>query len=294
MDASTFQTLYEKQDYATLVKQTAALSDLNMIRYHLIGLLGLGANQMVLTIMLAKFFLIQKALPIFLKIHYEILKIQRTFPEHAKLIAKYQDLPYISQEVEERISQIHILYSKPIHSQVKDVMTLFQEAYDKEDYDLLMDLIPQLKPIHLFSLKQTIKTLLTRPFPQRMKGMLVLALIDAKYDEVIAITKGEKTLSFNPIDTVNPFADGTFETYQETLDGFIKDPSIRHIAYSLLSTYILSMIPFEIDPEYYFFQGLMQLAYAYLKMPIPPFDGDESEQALITKKRQHLEKILKM
>ena len=294
MDHATFQNLYDRQDYATLVKQTAALSDLNMVRYHIIGLLGLGANQMVLTIMLAKFSLIQKALPIFLKIHYEILKTHRTFPEHAKLIEHYQNLPYISQEVEERVSQLQILYSKPANAQVKDTMTLFQEAYDQEDHEMLFDLIPQLKPIHLFTLKQTIKTLLTRPFPQRMKGMLVLALIDARYDEVIAITKGEKTLSFNPIDTVNPFNDETFASYQDTINSLTKDPSVRQVAYSLLSTYMLTMIPFEIDPEYYFFQGLISLAYSYLKMPPPPFDGDESEQTLIEKKRQHLEKILKM
>jgi hypothetical protein len=294
MDHATFQTLYDRQDYATLVKQTAALSDLNMVRYHIIGLLGLGANQMVLTIMLAKFSLIQKALPIFLKIHYEILKTHRTFPEHAKLMEQYQNLPYISQEVEERVSQIQILYSKPVNAQVKDTLTLFQEAYDQEDHEMLFDLIPQLKPIHLFTLKQTIKTLLMRPFPQRMKGMLVLALIDAKYDEVISITKGEKTLSFNPIDTVNPFQDEAFTSYQDTINSLTKDPSVRQVAYSLLSTYMLTMIPFEIDPEYYFFQGLISLAYAYLKMPPPPFDGDESEQALIEKKRQHLEKILKM
>ncbi len=85
MEEITLQTLYEQQDYETLVKRTASLSDLNMIRYHVIGLLGIGANQMVLRVMLAKFSLIQKALVIFLKIHYEILKNHRQFQEHALL-----------------------------------------------------------------------------------------------------------------------------------------------------------------------------------------------------------------
>lgn len=294
MNSNLYQQLYDNQDYEGLVKATAGLADLNMIRYHIIGLLGLGANQLVLKIMLAKFAIIQKALAVFLKIHYEILKTHREFPEHDLLLDRYETLPYLNQEVEERISQIRILFRKPPHTVVKDVYTLFIEAYQKEDHAMLVDLIPQLKPIHIFQAKETIKALLTRPFPQLAKGLLVLALIDFKYDEVIAITKGEKTLSFNPIDTVNPFADGTFETYQGQINDLIKDPSVRQVAYSLLSTYMIKMIPFEIDPEYYFFKALMLTSYDYLKMKMPLGDEDESELQLIEKKQKHLQQILKM
>jgi hypothetical protein len=294
MEEISLQTLYEQQDYETLVKRTASLSDLNMIRYHVIGLLGIGANQMVLRVMLAKFSIIQKALVIFLKIHYEILKNHRQFQEHAFLFEQYEQLPYLQQEVEEWVSRLRILYQKPPHTAYKETLDLFLDAYEKENMDLLMDLIPQLKPIHLFSAKTQIKTLLTRPFPQRIKGMLVLALVDAKYDETISITKAEKTLSFNPIDTVNPFQDGTFETYQKQVDNMIKDPSVRQIAYSVLTTYMLTMIPFEIDPEYYFFKALVEIAYGYLKLNPPPSDETEDERLLIDKKRHHLETILKM
>lgn len=294
MEEVNFQTLYDLQDYETLVKRTAALKDLNMIRYHIIGLLGMGANQMVLKIMLLKMPLIQKALPIFLKIHYEILKSHRQFPEHGLLLERYHNLPYINQEVEDLVSQIRILFQKPPHAQLKEVTQLFLDAFEKKDVEMLMDLIPQLKPIHLWSLKQTIKDLLTKSFPQRIKGMLVLALIDARYDEVISISKGEKILSFNPIDTVNPFKDGTFEGYQTEIDKLVKDPSIRQIAYSLLSTYMLTMVPFEIDPEYYFFRALTNIAYQYLKLKVPEIDEESTEKELIDRKRKHIETMIKM
>jgi hypothetical protein len=294
MEEVNFQTLYDLQDYETLVKRTAALKDLNMIRYHIIGLLGMGANQMVLKIMILKMPILQKALTVFLKIHYEILKTHRTFPEHAILLERYQNLPYLNQEVEDWISQIKILYQKPPHIQVKETTQLFIEAFEKKDFEMLIDLIPQLKPIHLWSLKLTIKSLLTNPIPQRIKGMLVIALIDARYDEVISVSKGEKILNFNPIDTVNPFKDGTFERYQSELDGMIKDPSVRQIAYSILSTYMLTMVPFEIDPEYYFFRALSNIAYGYLKLKAPNSDEESSEIALIEKKRKHIEMMIKM
>jgi hypothetical protein len=294
MEEITLQTLYEQQDYETLVKRTASLSDLNMIRYHVIGLLGIGANQMVLRVMLAKFSIIQKALVIFLKIHYEILKNHRQFQEHALLLEQYERIPYLSQEVEEWVSKLRILFQKPPHTTYKDTLEMFLDAYQQKNMDMLMDLIPQLKPIHLFSAKTQIKTLLTEPFPQRIKGMLVLALIDAKYDETIHITKGEKTLGFNPIDTVNPFQDGTFEHYQKQIDEMVKDPSVRQIGYSVLTTYMLTMIPFEIDPEYYFFKALVEIAYGYLKLNPPPLDETEEERTLIDQKKHHLEMILKM
>jgi hypothetical protein len=294
MEEISLQTLYEQQDYETLVKRTASLTDLNMIRYHVIGLLGMGANQMVLRVMLAKFAIIQKALVIFLKIHFEILKNNRQFQEHALLFEQYEQLPYLQQEVEEWVSKLKILFQKPPQSAYKDTLDMFLDAYEQENMDLLMDLIPQLKPIHLFSAKTQIKTLLTRPFPQRIKGMLVLALVDAKYDETISITKADKTLSFNPIDTVNPFQDGTFEDYQKQIDDMVKDPSVRQIGYSVLTTYMLTMIPFEIDPEYYFFKALVEIAYGYLKLNPPSLNETEDERVLIDKKKHHLETILKM
>ena len=192
------------------------------------------------------------------------------------------------------MSQIKILFQKPPHIQSKETMQLFVEAFEKKDDEMLIDLIPQLKPIHLWSLKLTIKAILTKGFPQRIKGMLILALIDARYDEVISVSKGEKTLNFNPIDTVNPFKDGTFERYQSELDGMIKDPSVRQIAYSILSTYMLTMVPFEIDPEYYFFRALTEIAYGYLKLKTPKIDDEPQETALIEKKRKHIEMMIKM
>jgi hypothetical protein len=93
---------------------------------------------------------------------------------------------------------------------------------------------------------------------------------------------------------VNPFLDGTFETYQKQIHGLAKDPSVRQIAYSILTTYMLTMIPFEIDPEYYFFKALIHIAYGYLKMTPPIGDEDEGELALISKKKHHLETVLKM
>lgn len=294
MNKDLYQSLYEQQDYETLVKQTASLSNLNMIRYHLIGLLGLGANQLILKIMVLKFTMIQQALSIFLKIHYEILKENRDFPEHALLIERYQSLPYLNQEVEAMVSQIKILFQKPPTTKPMDLYQLFLDAAEKQDHGLLMDLVPQLKPIHLFSAKATIKQLLVSMVPQRIKGMLVIALIDAKYDEVIVITKGDQSLSFNPIDTINPFADGTFEKYQSEIDALSKDPSIRQIAYSLLSTYMLAMVPFDIDPEYYFFSALISLAYTYLKLDPPLSYFNEEETKTILSKRMHLEAVLKM
>jgi len=288
----TYQTLYDQQDYETLVKRTIALTDLNMIRYHIIGLLGLGAHAMVLKTMLQKFAIIQKALITFLKIHYEIAKIDRGLLEHELLLSRYDALPYLSQEVDEKIQDIRRLLTKPSHIPVKDTLTLFLEAADKQNFSLLADIIPQLKPIHVFQAKTQIQTMLRSTIPNHIKGLLVIALIDVKYDDVVTVIRGEETLSFNPIDTVNPFLDGTFQSYQKRIDALIKDPSVRHIAYALLTTYMMAMLPFVIDPEFYFFQALVTLAHEYLRLPAPEFDGDESEQALIQKKKAELAKQL--
>ena len=54
------------------------------------------------------------------------------------------------------------------------------------------------------------------------------------------------------------------------------------------------MVPFEIDPEYYFFRALTEIAYAYLKLKAPKIDEESSEKAIIDKKRKHIEMMIKM
>jgi hypothetical protein len=288
----TLQSLYEQQDYETLVKRTMALTDLNMIRFHVIGLLGLGAHAMVLKTMIQKFSLIQKALITFLKIHYEIARIDRQLIEHQGLLTKYDELPYISQEIDEKVQDIRRILNKPSQTNQKDTLALFLDAVQVQDLALLADLIPQLKPIHIFQVKQTIFELLRSTIPHHIKGLLVIALIDVKYDDVVTITRGQETYTFNPIDTVNPFMDGTFQAYQKQIDSLVKDPSVRHIAYALLTTYMMTQLPFAIDPEFYFFQALVMLAYDYLKLPGPQFDGDEGELELITQTKEALAQAL--
>jgi hypothetical protein len=288
-----YQTLYQNQQYEELVKATASLSDLNMVRYHIIALLGLGKNQWVLKVMLAKLAMMKTTLPIFLKIHYEILKTDPSFPEHDDLLDAYQQLPYLNQDVEEWVSKIQILRQKPSHHQVKPLPTLILDAWQQGKEDLLTDLIPQCQAIHVFQLKEAFKSMLASKMSQTIKGLIVIAFIQAKYDEMITIYKGEKAIPFNPLDMVNPFATETYKQYQVKINETMKDPSLRQIAYSLLSTYVLKMIPFEIDGDFYFFEAIKFIAYDYLKVKRPDTDFDESEIALLNKKINHIRNILK-
>ena len=57
---------------------------------------------------------------------------------------------------------------------------------------------------------------------------------------------------------------------------------------------MLTMVPFEIDSEYYFFRALTEIAYTYLKLKAPSINEESSEKALIEKKRQHIETMIKM
>jgi hypothetical protein len=290
---NNYQILYDNQDYEKLVKETDSLKDLNTIRYHIIGLLGMGAQPLVLRIMLAKLHILKPVLTMFLKIHHEILKQQRELPEHALLLEAYENLPYLSQETDEWIMKIRQLYLKPSHVKTLTTVDIVIEAEKKNDEAMLIDVIPQLKAMDVYQLKTVLKSMLLKTYSQHLKGLIVLALIHHRYDEKIDMQKGDQLLSFNPIDTVDPFQDGTFETYKLMLDEHIKDPSVRHIGYSILSTYLLKMIPFEIDIEYYFIQAIRFLTAQYLKMPMPKADLSDDDVNLIHKKKMEIEAVLK-
>jgi hypothetical protein len=289
-----FLTLYHEQNFEQLVKETAALSNLSMIRYHLIGLLGMGAYAYVLKVMLAKLPMLTKAMPTFLKIHREILKEQRHLPEHETLLDAYDQLPYLNQESDELIHELRRLFARHPSQSSFDLLTTFQRALSNKDEPLLADLIPQVQAIHLYQSREAIKSLLQSDASQHIKGLLMLQLIDFKFDDVIAYKKGTQTLQFNPIDTVNPFLDGTLDEAREQLKTYIKDPSVLNVAQSLLSTYVVHMVPYAIDLEYYFLIALKHIAMEYLRMPSTLDEYSETEQTLIAKKRHHLETILKL
>ncbi len=289
-----YAKLYQNQDFATLVEVTASLHDLNTIRYHLIGLLGLGAHARVLAVMANTLTLLTQSLPTFLKIHREIVKNDRHLEGHERLISAYEDLPYINQESEELIAEIRRLYYRGKEAKPFDYLATLEKALKEKKEALLLDLIPQMKPIHAYQLRELIKETLRGDASQPVKGFLMLMLIDFKFDEVIALKKGLQLLQFNPIDAVNPFMDGTVENAKEELKKRIKDPSLFQVASSLMSAYVLRMVPYELDFEYYFYTALIQTAQTYLQLPINDDDFSESEKGIIAKKRHHLETILKL
>jgi hypothetical protein len=289
-----FQTLYQQQDFETLVEVTASLRDLNMVRYHVIGLLGLGANAQVLTVLRNKLSLIQPALNVFLKIHREILKQDSQLEAHDELLQAYDTLPYLNQEVEELVDELKRLYRRGDSKKPVDFLVTLKQALEQENEALLFDLIPQIQPIHLYQVREQVKAFLQQDGSQQLKGLLMLMLIDYKFDEVIALKKGKNLLQFNPIDAVNPFLDGTLNEAQEQLSRRVKDPSLLQVAQSLLSSYVLRMVPYEVDIEYYFLTALVSLARDYLQLPSEQEDFSESEKETLAKKRHHLETILKL
>lgn len=289
-----YLTLYQNQQFEELVKETAHLSDLNTIRFHFMGLLGMGAYAYVLKIMLAKLVMLKPAMPVFLKIHREILKENRDLEDHINLLDAYEQLPYINQETDELIAEIQRLYRSKQNQKPFDFLSTFQQSLTSKNEELLIDLIPQLQAIHLYQSREHIKKLLESDASQHVKGLLMLQLIDFKFDDVIAYKKGKNLLQFNPIDTVNPFLDGTVDAIKEQLQSMVKDPSVLSVAQSLLSTYVIHMIPYAIDVEYYFLIALQRLARSYLRLPEVVETYSETEEAIIEKKRHHLETILKL
>lgn len=289
-----FQTLYQNQDFETLVDVTSRLEDLNMIRYHVIGLLGIGENARVLSVLKSKLMIIKPALSIFLKIHREVLKQNPELEQHELLLEAYEGLPYLNQEVEELLDELRRLFRRGPSKKPFDFLASLHQAFDHQNEALLLDLIPQIQPIHLYQVREKVKHFLQEDGSQQIKGLLMLMLIDYKFDEIIAIKKGKNVLQFNPIDAVNPFLNGTLQDAKEQLKHHIKDPSLLQIAQSLLASYVLRMVPYEVDIEYYFLKALVSLAREYLKLPLENDDFSESEHDLIAKKRHHLETILKL
>jgi hypothetical protein len=291
-DEALFLHLYEKQDFVALAEVTEALDSISAIRFHLIALLGLGEQRQALQVIRLKLQVLKPVLNVFLKIHLEILKLNKDLPEHGLLITAYDELPYLNQEADELIASIRMLYQKPFIQTSADQLKLWIEALKAKDIERIEAFIPQLKPIHIFQARQAIKDFLLLEGFDQTKGMLLLTLVDSRFDEVIGIQKATKLLQFNPIDTPNPFKDGTLKQLKQMLTDVIKDPSLLEISHALMVAYVLRMLPYEVDLDYYGTTAFVDVARTYLKLPVIDHGFSDDERELYEKKKQHFMTIL--
>ena len=100
-------TLFKKKQYQLIIDVTDGSLDIEAISYRLNALIALNRYQDALTLIIARNDLLYQKDPLkCMELHFELLLHEKKFDEALMTLKKYEEMPYVSQRVEEFLRAI--------------------------------------------------------------------------------------------------------------------------------------------------------------------------------------------
>lgn len=201
-----------------------------------------------------------------MKLHFELLLSKKLFDEARIELRHYENLPYVSQEVEEFLREIKDRIEEEAHPKSHQKFEL-DEIYDILEKETEMSKISQV----LFSLKNynlniyidSLKIFLKRSnVHPNFRTYALMVLIDEKYDQVVEFLSRNGLIKINPKTITPPFMSKEFnETRRLITEKSNHDVSMIETALHLFNCYIIDTYPEDI-----YSVGLEKLSSAFIRI----------------------------
>ena len=201
-----------------------------------------------------------------MKVHFELLLSKKLFDEARIELKHYENLPYVSQEVEEFLREIKDRIEDEAHPKSHQKFEL-DEIYDILEKETEMSKISQV----LFSLKNynlniyidSLKIFLKRSdVHPNFRTYALMVLIDEKYDQVVDFLSRNGLIKVNPKTITPPFMSKEFnETCKLITEKCNHDISMIETALHLFNCYIIDTYPEDI-----YSVGLEKLSSAFIRI----------------------------
>ncbi len=215
-----------------------------------------------------------------MKMHFELLLSEKLFDEARIKLRHYENLPYISQEVEEFLREMKTRIEDEAHQKKGSNLIPLDEVFETLETGTtpseIAQTIFQLKNYNINLLIDSIRVFLKRrDVHPNFRTYVLIYLVDQKYDSEIFLVVQDKMMVVNPAKITPPFMHEDFNEvcHQITLfsDG---DTSITETALHLFNCYILDTYPIDIYQD-----GIIELAQAFVYIAMgylqqkPTFDS---------------------
>ena len=186
-----------------------------------------------------------------MKLHFELLLSKKLFDEARLALKHYQDLPYVSQEVEEFMREMVERIEEESHPKSHQKFEL-DEIYDILEKDTDQGKISQV----LFSLKNynlniyidSLKIFMTRKdVNPNFRTYALILLVDEKFNEDVEFLSRNGLVKVNPTKIIAPFMSPSFnETCRLITEKCNHDISMIETALHLFNCYIIDTYPDDI------------------------------------------------
>ncbi len=265
----SLKSLMDRKDYELVIKLTENSQDINYLFYRISAFLALGKGERALSTIKHNRKILEGDLSLLIKIHIEILCLLNNFDEAFEELRYYENLPYVSQQVEEVLREM----PKFIRDEEKKSVAsreLSNEELAKRltsnDQDVVLPALDLLRDRDVNMFMPAIEKILVKFPKQSIRSFALLLLVQKKIDRDVAFNHMGETIAINPSRLEPPFIGSEFNDFLKELQKELKDPAANENAIQILSSYIIYTYPIKLEVSYaVLIEALRAIAFEYLQ-----------------------------
>lgn len=282
------ETLFNKKQYDLIVKLTEESSDPKERFLRLSSLVILGKDNEALDEIEAHQSLFDKAYPFkTMRFHFELLFKNNMYDEAKIALKHYQDLPYISQEVEEYLRELpELIENRNKTSQKVIPLDEICDRFESEkDSDLLLEALSYLKVYNIKNMIDSLKVFLIRKeVRQDLRAFALFALMEQDYPDEISFLSLEGVVKVVPAKLKTPFENKDFLELCKKIEQLSsRNVTLNETATQLCASYVIDTFPSNIYAD-----GIDNLAEAVVSLAkdyIREESSDLKPEILLLKKK---------
>lgn len=265
----SLKTLMDKHQYDLVVKLTETANEPTPLFYRVSALLATGKGEQALECIKKNKNIMQADMSMLMKVHIEILCLLQKFDEAYDEMKYYENLPYVSQEVEELLKELPKLIRdeerKCNHVRNMDDEQLFDALDSKDSTEVLMALdVVRERDINVYLNK--IQTIMMKFPKQSIRSFALLLLVQKQVNHTFNFDHMGEVIQVNPSLLEPPFVDEKFTQLVKKMDAEFRNPTLSQNAVQILSSYVLYIYPKKVELDIdVMIEALYQIANKYLQ-----------------------------
>lgn len=265
----SLKSLMDRKDYELVIKLTENSQDINYLFYRISAFLALGKGERALSTIKHNRKILEGDLSLLVKIHIEILCLLNNFDEAYEELRYYENLPYVSQQVEEVLREMPKFIREEEKKSVSskelsnDELRKMLNSHDQNVVLPALDLVRD-RDINMFM--PSIEKILVKFPKQSIRSFALLLLVQKHINKDVAFDHMGDVIAVNPSSLEPPFIGSEFNDFLRELQKELKDPAASENAIQILSSYIIYTYPIKLEISYdLLIEALRAIALEYLQ-----------------------------
>lgn len=265
----SLKSLMDKRQYELVIKLTENATESTPLFYRISALLATGKGEAALECIKTNRKILEADLAMLMKIHIEILCLLQKFDEAYEELRYYENLPYVSQQVEELLEDLPKLIRDEERKNASfrnlDQDDLLAELDSKDSTEVLMALdIVRERDVNVYLNK--IENVMVNFPKQSIRSFALLLLVQKQVNRTVKFNHMGNIIELNPSLLEPPFVGDDFTQLVRKLDSDFRNPALSQNAVQILSTHVLYIYPDKVTLDIdIMVEALYQISNKYLQ-----------------------------